>query len=292
MGFTDLVLNSDDFDAIDRYMRSTYAKTSPAETLKRQYITWSNALWTPEKYSNATIHEAHNRRNAFNIANTDTPAERQSVKAVIAQGQTIEDNRSKPRITDDAGNYPKAKGITVGSASKASVPKTARPLIKLGARGDAVRAWQSIVGVPLTGVFDSVTDSATRKFQSAHGLKVDGKVGTMTWSAALGKQDLIAVPPAIADLTPVAPTDANPANVAIGTVIPVQAASVAPAQLLNKPVKAVAIADSMAPAAVVKPKGLIPKAKAFSQDHPIASSIGTGTVLSAGFFVIRKLFGF
>jgi peptidoglycan hydrolase-like protein with peptidoglycan-binding domain len=287
MALTDFVLNSDDFDAIDSYMRSRYAKTATAETLKRQYISWSNGLWPGQKYTDGVIQEAHNRRNAFNVANTDTPAERQNVKAVIAQGQTIEENRGKPKVVDDAGNYPKAKGITVGSASRSSVPKTARPLIKLGARGDAVRAWQSIVGVPLTGVFDSDTDSATRKFQSAHGLKVDGKVGTMTWTAALANADLVAVPPAIADITPVAPTNASPQSVAVGTVIPVQAATTAPAKTSQRPVKPIAVADSMAPVAVVKPKGLIPKAKAFSQDHPVAASIGSGAIIT----VIAKLFG-
>lgn len=60
------------------------------------------------------------------------------------------------------------------------------PTIKLGATGDAVRGWQSLVGAPQTGLFDAATDAATKAFQSAHGLTSDGIVGPKTWGAMLG----------------------------------------------------------------------------------------------------------
>jgi peptidoglycan hydrolase-like protein with peptidoglycan-binding domain len=290
MGFLDTItnvaLNTDDFDAIDRYVRSTYAKTTSAETLKRQFISWSGGLWPGAKALDSNIREAHNRRNAFNVANTDTPAERQSVKAIISRGQTIEENRGQTRRVDDAGNYANAKGITVGSASRSSVPKGARGTIRRGASGDAVRAWQAIIGVATDGKFGPGTEAATKKFQAAHGLKADGIVGTASWSAALGAQSNTSMPVSVADVTPVAPVNQAASDVPIGTVIPAQATTKAPAKVVEKPLNPVIIADTMKPPTVVKPKGFIPKARKYADEHPLsAATIGAGAILT-----ILKLF--
>jgi len=287
MGLLDFVLNSDDFDAIDKYVRTTYAKTGAAETLKRQFIAWSNGLSFAGKVMPTVVQEAHNRRNAFNVANTDSPAERQSVKAIIARGQTIEENRGQTRRVDDAGNYPNAKGITVSSASKSSVPKGARPTIRQGARGEPVKAWQAIIGVPTDGVFGSGTKDATIKFQKAHGLKADGIVGTATWAAALGNQANTTLPVSLADVTPVAPVNMPASAVPIGTVIPAQATTQPPSKVLQKPLNPVIVSDTMKPVTEVKVKGAVPKVKKFTQDHPVASTIGAGLIGT----VVMKLIG-
>ena len=58
------------------------------------------------------------------------------------------------------------------------------PLMK----GEDVRRLQKALGFPdedIDGAFGKDTDEAVRRFQAAHDLKVDGKVGPVTW-AALG----------------------------------------------------------------------------------------------------------
>lgn len=57
--------------------------------------------------------------------------------------------------------------------------------IKKGSTGKAVKVWQLIVGVSTDGDFGSITESATKKFQKAHGLTADGIVGNKTWKAGL-----------------------------------------------------------------------------------------------------------
>jgi hypothetical protein len=69
-----------------------------------------------------------------------------------------------------------AAGDTGGSDSS---------LVRSGARGDAVRAIQTALGLPADGVYGPRTRLAVRDFQRAHGLEVDGLVGPQTL-AALG----------------------------------------------------------------------------------------------------------
>lgn len=56
--------------------------------------------------------------------------------------------------------------------------------IKLGSHGDAVVAWQKIIGVTPDGDFGPKTLAATKKWQAAHGLEPDGVVGPKTWAKA------------------------------------------------------------------------------------------------------------
>ncbi len=66
-------------------------------------------------------------------------------------------------------------------------------VLRLNSRGTDVNRWQQFLRgqgllVDSTGLFDSATDKATRKFQQTHGLTVDGVVGnqTLTKAAELG----------------------------------------------------------------------------------------------------------
>jgi peptidoglycan hydrolase-like protein with peptidoglycan-binding domain len=64
------------------------------------------------------------------------------------------------------------------------------PLLKRGSKGDmVVWAQEHLVGageeVPITGIFGNQTRGAVRAFQEAHGLEVDGQIGTTTWEALL-----------------------------------------------------------------------------------------------------------
>ena len=57
--------------------------------------------------------------------------------------------------------------------------------IKNGSTGDIVKVWQIIVGVFPDGSFGSKTESATKKWQKAHGLSADGIVGNRSWKEGL-----------------------------------------------------------------------------------------------------------
>lgn len=76
-----------------------------------------------------------------------------------------------------------SSGTTTTTSKKVS--ETKMPTIKKGSTGNAVKIWQIIVGVDADGDFGSKTLTATKKFQKAHNLTVDGIVGTNTWIAGL-----------------------------------------------------------------------------------------------------------
>ena len=64
------------------------------------------------------------------------------------------------------------------------------PLLKKGSKGDmVVWAQEHLIAagdeVPVTGIYGKQTRAAVRAFQEAHGLTVDGAIGTTTWQALL-----------------------------------------------------------------------------------------------------------
>lgn len=60
--------------------------------------------------------------------------------------------------------------------------RTGRPILGKGAVGAPVKEAQTMLGVPVTGVFDDATEAAVRAFQRTFGLIVDGAVGPRTWA--------------------------------------------------------------------------------------------------------------
>lgn len=69
------------------------------------------------------------------------------------------------------------------------------PLLRVGSRGEAVKAVQRAVGVTADGIFGPKTQAAVKAFQSSRGLVADGIVGPLTWAA-------IANPVAVAPARP------------------------------------------------------------------------------------------
>lgn len=64
----------------------------------------------------------------------------------------------------------------------------ARPTIRQGDRGDAVRELQSLLGgLNADGVFGPLTAAAVRQFQTDNGLVADAIVGPRTWDALLAE---------------------------------------------------------------------------------------------------------
>lgn len=72
--------------------------------------------------------------------------------------------------------------------------------LKVGSKGDDVKAWQKIVGVTVDGTFGTGTANATRIWQQKHALAADGVVGPATWAKATGLPAPKAVPNAAASL--------------------------------------------------------------------------------------------
>lgn len=59
----------------------------------------------------------------------------------------------------------------------------ARPVLRLGAQGDAVKELQRRLGLAADGKFGPATRGAVVTFQVSAGLKADGVVGSVTWHA-------------------------------------------------------------------------------------------------------------
>jgi hypothetical protein len=61
-------------------------------------------------------------------------------------------------------------------------------LLKVGSRGEDVKAVQQFLGLGADGIFGKGTEQAVKDFQSLNGLTADGLVGKGTW-AAMGLND-------------------------------------------------------------------------------------------------------
>lgn len=70
-----------------------------------------------------------------------------------------------------------------------TVPVEAKPVLKYGSRGDAVKSWQTFLTQggydcgPIDGVFGSRTKKAVMEYQRDHGLVADGIIGKKTWAS-------------------------------------------------------------------------------------------------------------
>jgi peptidoglycan hydrolase-like protein with peptidoglycan-binding domain len=64
---------------------------------------------------------------------------------------------------------------------------TTLPRLEIGAKGDAVKQLQGLVGSKVDGGFGPATDTAVKAAQKQLGLKPDGVVGAKTWAALLGR---------------------------------------------------------------------------------------------------------
>lgn len=94
------------------------------------------------------------------------------------------------RTVNQLPSEPMTNSARGGHATKSAlVTPPRRPLLAVGARGDAVAKLQTLLRErgfdpgPLDGVFGAKTLAAVRAFQASKGLARDGVVGTHTWAA-------------------------------------------------------------------------------------------------------------
>ncbi|MGI5509130.1 peptidoglycan-binding domain-containing protein [Streptomyces sp. CA-106131] len=106
-----------------------------------------------------------------------------------AHGASLTVDGSFGPATDSAvRSFQSAHGLTADGIVGSNTWQALITTVQKGATGPAVQAVQSQLnahGASLTvdGSFGPATDSAVRSFQSAHGLTVDGIVGSNTWQA-------------------------------------------------------------------------------------------------------------
>jgi hypothetical protein len=84
-----------------------------------------------------------------------------------------------------------ATGLRAIRRPPAPTATPSRPELKRGDTGPDVEELQRLLGLPVTGVFDTGTDAAVGAFQARHGLDVDGIVGEQTWPALLAARALL-----------------------------------------------------------------------------------------------------
>lgn len=66
--------------------------------------------------------------------------------------------------------------------------RRARPTLRRGSRGEAVKIVQAAVSVGIDGVFGPTTEAAVRRFQREHNLVSDGIVGPKSWALIPGRE--------------------------------------------------------------------------------------------------------
>jgi peptidoglycan hydrolase-like protein with peptidoglycan-binding domain len=176
---------AEDLTAINDYFNRTAGKTPAAKTMKESWTAWYNSLSTWQKtMTDSVLLEAKSRRTAFNAANL-TP-----------EDPTTSERTMTPAEKAYWVNYPTVDttGMTADEAQKAIwTPKKGleeytgavnKPTLRVGSKGEAVKQWQTILGLAPDGIFGQGTYAATKVWQGKHAIKADGVVGMATWTAA------------------------------------------------------------------------------------------------------------
>lgn len=83
----------------------------------------------------------------------------------------------------NGSGQPEIYAARMESAYRRLTGRASPEVLRLGARGAAVRRLQSAIGAEADGAFGPETDIAVRQFQTANSLRVDGIVGAATWAA-------------------------------------------------------------------------------------------------------------
>jgi peptidoglycan hydrolase-like protein with peptidoglycan-binding domain len=174
---------AENLKAINDFFVRTAAITPKAAAVKTDWAAWYSKLGFLDMNVIANIYdEARARRNLFMTSNVANAAEKANVEQWLDNGITSEQMSGKSDKESQA-----AKDRVKVLQAKLDVQGTTHPTIKQGSSGDAVKEWQKFLGLsPVDGKFGPGTQKATVAWQSSHGLKGDGIVGTQTWGLAMG----------------------------------------------------------------------------------------------------------
>ena len=78
---------------------------------------------------------------------------------------------------------PVGAGVSLTAAAPPTAAGAARPLLRMGSQGAAVRELQALLKVAVDGKFGPKTREAVLRFQRSRNLTADGVVGPRTWQA-------------------------------------------------------------------------------------------------------------
>lgn len=184
-----MTMQADDLKAINDYFNRTPGKTQAAKDAKASWNAWWNDLsFLSKSLSSDTLNEAIKRRVAFNAANGDVF--RQLDGTLTKEEQEYFANMPGVDVTGLSPQAAKEKVAAANAKVKVSPPATLLAVqygsLRQGSKGNAVKKWQSILGIKEDGIYGPATAAATIKWQTEHAIKADGVVGPATWTAALG----------------------------------------------------------------------------------------------------------
>lgn len=265
-----------DLEAIDSYISNTPVRTPEAGNLQAQWKTWYGNLNFINKSLDSTFKEASNRRTVFNAANQEP--EDLTHAADLDMNRKVEKQSAiaaAPGLSPQQKAAALAKNPTIPTTQ--SVPSSAvkRATIKAGSKGPDVVAWQQILGIKADGIFGSGTTSATKTFQTKHGLTADGVVGPKTWSAVVGAPVQEAAVVTNNPLPPVSPSFPPEKKDQLPIISPTPAVHEAAAKL--------PITAAINMTGGIKTPPVIVKPKAFNA--PVAAAlVGVPTIAGGVFF--------
>ena len=123
-------------------------------------------------------------------------------RLVMHGANIVVDGIFGPRTDAAVRDFQRRRGLVVDGSigpmtwaellkAPSSTP-TQRPILRQGARNDAVRELQTLLNkhgasprLTVDGIFGPITDRAVREFQRRHKIAIDGVVGQITWGRLL-----------------------------------------------------------------------------------------------------------